>query len=141
MISIWVITLIFGLLPIKIPTFRSNKLLLSYSNCFAGGLFLAIGLIHILPEARENLEGKDDHDHHDHDHDHHDHDHLDHDYLTHGDHPFPWSFFICLASFSIILLIDKVLFNSADLADDSVEHIDLNKSVLSNTNKSFHENY
>lgn len=45
--------LIFGILPLKIPTFRTNKKLLSLSNCFAGGLFIAIGLIHILPEAHE----------------------------------------------------------------------------------------
>ena len=52
-LSFLVCCLIFGILPLKIPTFRTNKRLLSFSNCFAGGLFIAIGLIHILPEAHE----------------------------------------------------------------------------------------
>ena len=56
-ILILICCLIFGILPLKLPHFRSNKKLLAVSNAFAGGLFLAIGLIHILPEAHDSLEG------------------------------------------------------------------------------------
>jgi len=80
---------------LKIPTFRTNPNLLSYSNCFAGGLFLAIGVIHILPEAAESFEP-------------------DKGSLKEDSDPFPWAYFITICSFSFILLIDKVLFNSAD---------------------------
>lgn len=106
------ISLIFGILPLKIPSFRSNPKLMSYSNCFAGGLFLAIGIIHILPEAAEAFEAKDSHDH--------DEEH---------EESYPWAYFITIVSFSFILLIDKVLFNSADQIDESV-HIDLSHSIL-----------
>lgn len=123
-LSLIVITILFGILPLKIRSFRQNWLLLSLSNCFSGGLFIAIGLIHILPEAHELLEGS-----HDHDHDH------DFDYsnllsskqslghLKHGSHAFPLSYFISLISFSVILLIDKIIFNNSDLAED--EQMDL----------------
>ena len=55
-VLILVIVLIFGILPLKIPDFKTNKKLLSISNAFSGGLFIALGIIHILPEASESLE-------------------------------------------------------------------------------------
>jgi hypothetical protein len=45
-----------------------------------------------------------------------------------------WSFLICLISFSMILLLDKVIFNNSDLADSNSnlgsETHDLKKSIL-----------
>ena len=108
-------SLFFGLVPLNAHSFTSNKKLLSLSNCFAGGLFIAIGLIHILPEAHEALEGASE----------------EHDSsLQHGGEPFPLSYFICLMSFSFILLIDKIIYNSTDLIE---EDVDLSKSVLNNS--------
>lgn len=106
-ITIFIITIVFGIIPLKVPTFRSNPKLLSYSNCFAGGLFLAIGVIHILPEAAESLDNGSD---------------------------FNIAFLLCIVSFSFILLIDKVIFNSADQVEQS-EHIDLSHSFLNRTGK------
>lgn len=97
----------FGLIPIFWHRFRTNKTLLSLSNCFSGGLFFAIGLIHILPEATEtfNKTYKDPEEEH-----------------------FPWSYFVCLSCFSFVLLIDKVLFNNVDDIESS--KVDLHRSIL-----------
>lgn len=131
----------FGLFPIQSKTFRKNKMLLSLSNCFSGGLFLAMGLVHVLPEAAELLEHKKPftptlsaqtvghgcgsvpgHSHcssgsHGHDHSHtHSHSHSSsnsHGHKHAHSHGFPVSYFICLMCFSLILIIDKVLFNSS----------------------------
>ena len=46
---------IFGLIPKRVEAFKENKLVLALSNGFSGGLFLAIGFIHLLPEANENF--------------------------------------------------------------------------------------
>lgn len=139
-ILIFVSIVVFGLIPFWVKSFRKNKLLLSLSNCFSGGLFLAMGLIHILPEAAMFLENRPHkhidllgkalkkpihihiHSHkHSHDHDHgHDHGHSsaheDGKNFSGCSHPFPLSYFICLVFFSFILLVDKVF--SQDSEDD-----------------------
>ena len=109
---LWIIALGSGLVPILVPTFKSNKLLISFSQCFAGGLFIAIGLIHILPEARENLEGS-----------------WEKEPGETGD-VFPLSYFLCLMTFSMILLIDKVLFNNSDIIEDIESKADFKTSML-----------
>jgi len=42
-----------GLIPAYSKYCRSSQLSLSLMNCFAGGVFLAMAFIHILPEAVE----------------------------------------------------------------------------------------
>ena len=42
-----------GLIPAYSKYCRSSQLTLSLMNCFAGGVFLAMAFIHILPEAVE----------------------------------------------------------------------------------------
>ena len=114
-LGLWAIALIAGLMPILIRNFKSNKVLISLSQCFAGGLFIAIGLIHILPEARENLEGRNDN---------------DLSGIAHDHHYFPLSLFICLITFSLIMFLDKVVFNNTDLIDTPIEQSDFRHSVL-----------
>lgn len=110
---LWSCIMVFGILPIKIKRFRTNKMLLSLSNCFSGGLFISIGLIHILPEARENLEGKIEKS------------------SNEDTYIFPLSYVISLATFSFILLIDKVIFSNEELAEhDNDGHINLNNSLF-----------
>jgi len=48
--------MIVGSLPIRIKSFKTNPLLLSLTRAFSGGLFLGVGLIHLLPEANEKFE-------------------------------------------------------------------------------------
>jgi solute carrier family 39 (zinc transporter), member 1/2/3 len=52
---ILVIALVGGLFPILIRATKKTKSLLLYGESFAGGVFLGAGLIHLLPEAQENL--------------------------------------------------------------------------------------
>ena len=46
-----------GLIPAYSKYCRSSQLTLSLMNCFAGGVFLAMAFIHILPEAVEQYYG------------------------------------------------------------------------------------
>ena len=56
MIIMFLLILIVGTLPIRAKNFRSNPRLLSYASAFSGGLFLAVGLIHLIPEAQEDFD-------------------------------------------------------------------------------------
>ena len=44
-----------GLLPVKIRKFKESPDALGVANAFAGGVFLAIALLHILPEEVESF--------------------------------------------------------------------------------------
>eukprot|EP01060_Flectonema_neradi_P017008 TRINITY_DN23654_c0_g1_i1.p1 TRINITY_DN23654_c0_g1~~TRINITY_DN23654_c0_g1_i1.p1 ORF type:complete len:331 (+),score=53.31 TRINITY_DN23654_c0_g1_i1:81-995(+) len=72
MVSIFCVKLMFGSAPLY---FKTNIRFLSISNAFAAGVFLAGGLIHLLPEAVEAFMGMeqsdDDHGSADHHHHHH----------------------------------------------------------------------
>ena len=46
----------FGIMPNCINSCRTSSTFLGLSNAFSGGLFLGIGLFHILPEASEKFE-------------------------------------------------------------------------------------
>ena len=50
------ISLIFGLIPLYSNSCRKSSKLLGLANAFSGGLFMGIGLFHLLPEAGENFE-------------------------------------------------------------------------------------
>ena len=106
-----------GLIPAYSKYFRSSKVLLSLMNCFAGGLFLAMALIHILPEAAEHYNDtmekmaeaedkkasdssasatkKEEHDKHD----------------EHGHHFFPLPYLLFFVGYLMVLLIDRVFFS------------------------------
>ena len=113
----------------------------SLSVCFAAGMLISMSLCHILPESvemysaytkssqhEEQLQHSDDHakeeDHHDHrrfleEDDHHgeeDEGHDDHD--NHGDeHGFPLPYLMFTGGFSLMLLLDQVLFKSFDVKE------------------------
>lgn len=101
-----------GLIPAYSKYFRSSKVILSLMNCFAGGVFLAMALIHILPEAAEQYNAtmkemaeaeekkasnstasaakEDEHD-------------------DHGHHFFPLPYLLFFVGYLLVLLIDRVL--------------------------------
>ena len=56
MIIMFMMIMIVGSLPIRIKSFKTNPLLLSLTRAFSGGLFLGVGIIHLLPEANEKFE-------------------------------------------------------------------------------------
>jgi zinc transporter 1/2/3 len=117
-ILLFICMVVFGLLPIFNKSFKTNSRLLSFCNCFCGGLFLAIGLVHILPEAHDmldempmecKLKGGED-------------------VVGCGEDGLQWSYLICLMSFSAILLLDKVIFNNSDIADHN-EHNEMGQKT------------
>lgn len=115
---IFAMSFFFAYLPFMIKSFKTNKTLISLANCFAGGIFLSAALIHIIPEAFDQWGSQE---------------HSDEKQLTNSiaflesvnlrhegqsgnlgndsedGEPFPWVTFSILASFSVILLIDRVL--------------------------------
>ncbi len=68
-------------------------MVLAFASAFSGGLFLSVGLLHLLPEANENFdkhwesqlkEGEEEKDH------------------------FPFPFLFTILSFALILWIEKI---------------------------------
>jgi len=106
------IALGFGLLPAKVKSCGRNPKFMSMANSFSGGLFLAIALIHILPDVIKDYT----------------------EYLHPTDPPaavtytksyrtksgygeekkadFPLPFMLVFCGYTFILLVDKVMFDS-----------------------------
>jgi zinc transporter 1/2/3 len=89
--SMVVISMI-GVLPQKLAFFRTSERALSYLNCFSAGMFLAIGFIHMLPEAVEQYE----------------------EYVTakHLTNAFPLPYTCMFVGYLIVLLVDRVIMHS-----------------------------
>jgi zinc transporter ZupT len=51
-----IITFSFGLLPLFFANYRQGLIVLNYANPFSGGIFIGIGLFHLLPDASYNFE-------------------------------------------------------------------------------------
>ncbi|KAL4477967.1 hypothetical protein ABPG72_013375 [Tetrahymena utriculariae] len=56
MATMFFLTLIMGSIPLRSKSFKENQLVISLSSAFSGGLFLAVGLLHLLPDATESFE-------------------------------------------------------------------------------------
>jgi zinc transporter 1/2/3 len=50
---IFALAFVSGILPAKIKGCGQNKTFMGLANAFSGGLFLAIALVHVLPEVTE----------------------------------------------------------------------------------------
>ncbi|KAL4505217.1 hypothetical protein ABPG72_016284 [Tetrahymena utriculariae] len=87
MVAMYLIIMITGNLPLRVKTFKENKKVLSIASAFSGGLFLSIGLIHILPEAGTDFDN----------------------YYDSSEEHFPFQMFIAVISFSFVLFIEKVI--------------------------------
>ena len=121
-----IITALFGLLPLCFNNCRKDTRLLNYANAFSGGIFLGIGFFHLFPEANENFEkyfatpeGKNSH--------------------IFG---LPMSYLLAFLSYSFILYLEKVAFNSHVLIahthkhdNNDIEENNLNEPLLGNTDK------
>ena len=95
------VTLTFGFMPLFCSGCRKSSKLLGIANAFSGGLFMGIGLFHLLPEANENFEKY---------------------YSTpEGQVAFffdkPMPYFIAFVSYSLILFLEKVAFDSHSLTE------------------------
>ena len=105
----------FGVMPYFITKCRNSTKFLSISNAFSGGLFLGIGLFHVLPESAEMLED-----------------------LTDA----PIAYFCSFLSYALILFVEKVAFNSHSLLHghgDEHKNSDSNRITLSKLNDSERE--
>lgn len=80
-----------GTLPLGSDKFRKNPKLIGYANAFSGGLFLSVGIIHLLGEGAESFE----------------------EYYLKKDSEFeiehyPWPNIITVLAFTFFLALDKV---------------------------------
>lgn len=128
LIILAIITILFGLLPLCFNNCRKNSRLLNYANAFSGGIFLGIGFFHLFPEANENFEKY---------------------FSTPGGKSsfffgLPMSYLLAFLSYSLILYLEKVAFNSHALIahthnhdehHDEIDEKDLNEPLLDKKKK------
>ena len=98
---ILLITFSFGLLPIFFAKYRQTTIL-NYANPFAGGVFIGIGLFHLLPEASYDFENY----------------YKSKEGSTSFFYGFPMSYFIAFLSYSFILYLEKVAFSTDEKRDN-----------------------
>ena len=112
---ILIITFSFGLLPIFFAKYRQTTIL-SYANPFAGGIFIGIGLFHLLPDASFDFE----------------------QYYNSKEGSkvffkgFPMSYFIAFLSYSLILYLEKVAFSTDEKKSENDLNIDEDKEKKEN---------
>ena len=99
LISLFIISVTFALIPIKFSFFKTNMKLIGIANSFSAGIFISVGLVHLLPESTEKLNN-----------------------FTKSS--FPFSFFISILGYSLILFIEKILFVKEDI-DERKEQSDI----------------
>jgi len=79
-----------GLIPVYVKSFKENPAVLGVANSFSGGVFLAIAMLHIMPEMDRSYDGE-----------------------------FPLPSFLLLCGYTLILAIDKVLFDPKKVLEES----------------------
>lgn len=99
-IAVLIAGVIGSLFSIKLSESKNSRRLFSLGNAFAAGVFLAAGLLHMLPDANEGFK-------------------------QFGD--FPWAFLGCAIGFSMILFLERVVLQghnavAASLEKHSAEH-------------------
>ncbi len=82
-LAILAIAIVGGLIPLISAKYTNSERFFSLGNAFAGGLFLGVGFIHLLPEGIEMLSAYS---------------------------KFPWGAVTATIGFAALLLIDRILF-------------------------------
>lgn len=82
-VTILAIAVVGGLIPLLSAKSANSERFFSLGNAFAGGLFLGVGFIHLLPEGMEMLSAYSD---------------------------FPWGAVVATIGFAVLLLLDRILF-------------------------------
>ena len=82
-VAILAIAVAGGLIPLLSAKSTNSERFFSLGNAFAGGLFLGVGFIHLLPEGIEMLSEYSE---------------------------FPWGAVTATAGFAVLLLLDRILF-------------------------------
>lgn len=83
-----------GFLSLRLGTLKESERLFSLGNAFGGGIFLGAGLIHMLPDA--------------------------HDELSQLGANYPFTFLICALGFLLILYLEKVLVHGHSAVTNSL---------------------
>ena len=104
--AIFALALIAGISPALSSKCQKSPSILSIANAFSGGVFIAIAFMHILPEEVADYYAL----HEDED-----------DYL---EMTFPLPYLLVFVGYTLILLIDKVIFDTHALFDDHHGHHD-----------------
>jgi hypothetical protein len=81
-------------------TCRRSTKILGLANAFSGGLFMGIALFHLLPESAENFEK-----------------HFEGNNLDSVWKRLPTPFFIAFISYSLILFVEKIAFDSHSITE------------------------
>ena len=87
-----------GLIPIKLKSFRESPQILGVANAFSGGVFLAISLVHIMPEQTESYAEQ-----------------AEKGVISKNLGEFPIPYILLVLGYTLILVIDKVLFNPTEI--------------------------
>ena len=97
------------ILPTRIPVCKRNPAMLGIANAFGGGVFIAIAFMHILPEANEDYAE------------------ICHDFLGIPEDKdcYPLPYFLYFAGYVLILLLDKVMFDTHSVMGDHGSHDDI----------------
>lgn len=90
-VAIAAVAVLGGLIPLLTGRRAGRDRFFSLGNAFAGGLFLGVGFMHLLPEGFEQLAAFE----------------------------YPLAALLAASGFGALLLIDRVLFNDLDVADAS----------------------
>ena len=92
LIAILAVALLAGMIPLVSARLTNSERFFSLGNAFAGGLFLGVGFIHLLPEGIEMLSAYSD---------------------------FPWGAVAATSGFAVLLLLDRILFPDHQLGNSS----------------------
>ena len=99
-----------GLLPVKVKQCKDSPSVLGVANAFSGGVFISIALMHIMPEQTESYS-----------------DHMCKQYQK--KHPgedcpdaFTLPYLLLVSGYTIILVLDKVLFDAHSMLHDDDHH-------------------
>jgi len=104
-----------GAAPQALHYLKSPERALHIANAFGGGIFLATGMLHVLPEAVEHLAGHGHGEEHEGEHEEHaeGEEHEDHAHEEEGEeegrHPFPTAYALAVGAFYAILVIEHLL--------------------------------
>ena len=89
-VVIFAVGLSSGLLPLRVELSEKNRVFFSVGNSFAGGIFLGVGLLHMLPDGLLLLSGAS---------------------------KYPLALLLCGISLGVLLFLEKVLFIQHELHD------------------------
>lgn len=120
------LTIISSLIPIKVKRITQSPAIMGLANSFAAGLFIAIALIHVQPESiamytayMEKLEAEEESGD-----EHNDHDHrmLQEEEEGHNHSTLPLPQIMLFVGYTLILLVDRVLFDTHGMLDAEEHH-------------------